>query len=163
MTEEIAKKIKLLGKQDTDTTIMTVKAVDKQEGTCTCHDGKLLHTDVRLSAIIDNKKQKFYLFPKVDSTVLVTPIDEDYKMQFVSAVSEVEELYLCIEDVEFNVGADGFLLKKQNETLKALMADLIKAIKAMSFTTNNGPTIKLINEPQFTAIEDRFNQFLKDN
>ncbi|WP_025143051.1 hypothetical protein [Pedobacter jeongneungensis] len=163
MIEEIAKKIKLLGKQDTDTTIMTVKAVDKKEGTCTCDENGVLHTDVRLSAIIDEKLQKYYLYPKVGSTVLVTPIDADYNMQFISAVSEPEELVLQIGEVVFEINKDGFLLQKNNETLKALMMDLIKEIKAMKFTTNAGPTIALVNTPQFSAIENRFEQFLKDN
>jgi len=41
------------------------------------------------------------------------------------------------------------------------MLDLISAIKAMKFTTNMGPTIELINRPEFIAIENRFKSFLK--
>ncbi|WPC14606.1 hypothetical protein LEQ04_08430 [Riemerella anatipestifer] len=55
------------------------------------------------------------------------------------------------------------MLRKDNETLAKLMRDLLVEIKKMKFTTNAGPTIKLINKPQFTAIENRFNNFLKDN
>lgn len=163
MTEEIGRKLKQIGKQDTDTSVMTVISVDKKNGTCVCDDGEIEHTDVRLSAIIDEEKQKHYLFPEVGSTVLVTPIDNDYNYQFVSAISEPEEMYLQIGDVTLSVNKDGFCLKKENETLKKLMVDLIVAIKAMKFTTNAGPTIKLINAPTFEAIENRFKDFLKDN
>ena len=163
MNEEIGKAIKGIGRQDSDTTVMTVLSVDRQEGTCTCDDGEIEHTDVRLSAIIDDEKQKLFIVPKVGSTVLVTPIDNDYNMQFVSMASEVEEYYLCIGSVVFGVDGAGFLLKKENETLRALMLDLLGEIKRMKFTTNTGPTIKLINAPAFTAIETRFKQFLKDS
>lgn len=155
--------IKKAAKQDTDTTIMVVVSVDKENGTCVCKEDDLEHTDVRLSAIIDDKKQKIYIIPVVGSTVLVTPIEEDYSLQFVNQVSEVEEFYLCIDKVVFDVDKDGFLLKKENETLRALMLDLLGAIKAMKFTTNAGPTIKLINAAQFTGIENRFKDFLKSN
>ena len=57
----------------------------------------------------------------------------------------------------------GFLLKKENETLKKLMVDLLQEIQKMKFTTNAGPTLLLLNKPQFLAIENRFKQFLKDN
>ena len=154
-------KIRAATKRDTDTNIMTVISVDKNEGTCVCHDGELEHTDVRLSAIIDDKKQKLYIIPVVGSTVLVTPIEEDYNMQFVSMVSEVEKFYLCIDEVVFDIDKEGFLLKKENETLRSIMVDLVGAIKAMKFTTNTGPTIKLINAPAFTEIENRIKQFLK--
>jgi hypothetical protein len=108
------------------------------------------------------------LFPKVGSSVLVSPINEDLHRLYVEAYSEIESLELNIENVKFQVDQDGFLLKKENENLKKLMSDLIGAIKAMSFTlttpdTINGTTTALTNLAQFTAIETRFNQFLKDN
>jgi len=161
MSETIRTALKLITKQDTDTNIMTVLSVDKQNGTCTCDDGFITHTDVRLSAIIDEKAQKLYLIPKVGTTVLVTPIEASYSLQFVAMASEVEELYLCIDQVVFDVTKEGFLLKKENETLRMIMLDLLSAIKAMKFTTNVGPTIALVNAAQFTGIENRIKDFLK--
>lgn len=159
----LAEKLKRITKQDTDTSIMTVLAVDRANGTCTCDDGQVQHTDVRLSAIIDDKLQKLYIVPKVGSTVLVTPIEADYNLQFISLVSEVEAFYVCTDKVVFDVDKDGFLLKKENETLRALMLDLLAAIKDMKFTTNMGPTIALVNTPAFVALENRFKEFLKAN
>ncbi|MCK0202771.1 hypothetical protein MWN41_07030, partial [Ornithobacterium rhinotracheale] len=76
--------------------------------------------------------------------------------------SELKEFQIKIKQTELKIDHSGFLLRKENETLKALMADLIAAIKRMKFTTNTGSTIKLINEPEFTALEKRFNNLLND-
>ena len=129
--------------------------------------------NVRLQA--ESETGGLVLFPKVGSMVLVVFINKNNAA--VVNTSEIEKLELVIENVELQIDKDkflfkrdqvqleidqtGFLLKKENETLKKLMADLIKAIKALKFTTNNGPTINLINIADFIALENRFNQFLK--
>jgi hypothetical protein len=129
--------------------------------------------NVRLQA--ESEKGGFVLFPKKGSAVLVVFINKNSAA--VVNTSEIEKLELVIENSELQIDKDkfllsvetsvleidqeGFLLKKENETLKKLMADLIKAIKALKFTTNNGPTISLINIADFITLENRFNQFLK--
>ena len=129
--------------------------------------------DVRLQA--ESETGGLVLFPKVGSMVLVVFINKNNAA--VVNTSEIEKLELVIEKSELQIDKDkflfkreqvllevdqeGFLLKKENETLKKLMADLITAIKALKFTTNNGPTINLINIADFIALENRFNQFLK--
>lgn len=113
--------------------------------------------NVRLQA--ESETGGLVLFPKVGSMVLVVFINKNNAA--VVNTSEVVKLSMVIESCSFEVDNSGFLLKKENETLKKLMADLIKAIKALKFTTNNGPTISLINIEDFTALENRFNQFLK--
>lgn len=163
MEKELHDAFRKLKQRDVDTFPVKVLSVDKSAGTCKVTDDELEYTDVRLSAVIDGNDKKFYLFPKVGSSVLVSPINEDLKNLYVEAYSEIDGLDLKIEDVHFNIDKDGFLLKKENETLKKLMADLITAIKAMKFTTNNGPTINLVNIADFIALENRFNQFLKGN
>ena len=85
-------------------------------------------------------------------------INDDEQAERVTKLKET----LCSFENDID-DKDGFLLKKENETLKKLMADLITAIKAMKFTTNNGPTINLVNIADFIALENRFNQFLKGN
>ena len=163
MEKELHDAFRKLKQRDVDTFPVKVLSVDKSAGTCKVTDDELEYTDVRLSAVIDGNDKKFYLFPKVGSSVLVSPINEDLKNLYVEAYSEIDGLDLKIDGVHFNIDKDGFLLKKENETLKKLMADLIKAIKAMKFTTNNGPTINLVNIADFIALENRFNQFLKGN
>ena len=129
--------------------------------------------NVRLQA--ESETGGLVLFPKVGSMVLVVFINKNNAA--VVNTSEIEKLELVIEKSELQIDKDkflfkreqvqlevdqaGFLLKKENETLKKLMADLITAIKALKFTTNNGPTINLINIADFIALENRFNQFLK--
>ena len=161
MEKELHDAFRKLKQRDVDTFPVKVLSVDKSAGTCKVTDDELEYTDVRLSAVIDGNDKKFYLFPKVGSSVLVSPINEDLKNLYVEAYSEIDGLDLKIDGVHFNIDKDGFLLKKENETLKKLMADLITAIKAMKFTTNNGPTINLVNIADFIALENRFNQFLK--
>jgi hypothetical protein len=168
MEKELQDAFRKLKKRDVDTFPVKVISVDKEKGTCKVSDGELDYTDVQLSSVIDANKSKFYLFPKVGSSVLVSPINEDVHRLYVEAYAEIESLDLTIQSVQFKVDKTGFLLKKENETLKQLMVDLIGAIKAMNFTlttpdTINGTTTSLINVAQFTAIETRFNQFLKDS
>jgi hypothetical protein len=167
MENELQEAFRKLKKRDVDTFPVKVLSVDKEKGTCKVSDDELEYTDVQLSSVIDANNKKFFLFPKVGSSVLVSPINEDVHRLYVEAYSEIESLELNIENVKFQIDQDGFLLKKENENLKKLMSDLIGAIKAMSFTlttpdTINGATTTLINLAQFTAIETRFNQFLKD-
>ena len=118
--------------------------------------------NVRLQA--ESETGGLVLFPKVGSMVLVVFINKNNAA--VVNTSEIEKLELVIEkselqidkdkflfkreQVQLEVDQEGFLLKKENETLKKLMADLITAIKALKFTTNNGPTINLINIADFT-------------
>ena len=89
--------------------------------------------------------------------------DEDW---MVIAADEIEKIGYYIGSTIFEIDATGFSFKKENESLKKLMVDLLGAIKAMSFTlttpdTINGSTTLLNNSAQFTAIETRINQFLK--
>ena len=168
MEKELQDAIRKLTERGVDTFAVKVISVNKQEGTCKVNDGELDYFGVQLSAVVDDNQNNFYLFPKVGSWVLVSPINEDIHRLYVEAYSEIESLALVIETVKFRVDKDGFLLKKQNETLKGLMSDLIGAIKQMSFTlttpdTINGSTTLLNNLAQFTSVETRFNQFLKDN
>jgi hypothetical protein len=161
MEKELLDAFRNLKKRDVDTFPAEVVSVDKENGTCTVTDGDIEYTDVQLSSTINGSNKRFYLFPKEGSFVLVSPIMEDIKRLYVESYAEIESIDAVIETVQFQVDRNGFLLKKENETLKKLMADLINEIKLMRFTTNNGPTINLINAAQFTAIEQRFNQFLK--
>ncbi|WP_286913175.1 hypothetical protein [Flavobacterium sp. UBA4197] len=161
MEKELQDAFRKLKQRDVDTFPVEVISVQKEAGVCTVKDDELEYTKVRLSSVIDGTGKAFFLFPKIGSSVLVSPINEDLKQLYVEAYSEIESLDLKIGNVQFEIDQEGFLLKKENESLKKVMADLIAAIKAMRFTTNAGPTIKLINREQFTQLENRFNNLLK--
>lgn len=158
---DIQNALKQLKSRSVDTFPATVVSVDKTEGTCTVNDGNIEYTDVRLSASIEENGKRFYLFPKVGSSVLVSPILENLETLYIEYFSEIEELSLEIENTELKINNDGFLLKKENETLKKLMADFIKACRNMKFQTNAGVTIQLLTDPEFEALKTRFNNFLK--
>ena len=163
MSKELQKAIGELKKRGVSTFPATVVSVDKANGTCTVNDGELEYTDVLLSAQMAENGKRFYLFPKVNSWVMISPIQEDLNRLYVEFYSEIEAFDLRISMTRMQIDEDGFLLKKENETLKALMVDLLTAIEVMRFTTRSGPTIKLLNKQQFTDIKNRFKEFLKDN
>ena len=163
MSKELQKAIGELKKRSVSTFPATVVSVDKANGTCTVNDGELEYTDVLLSAQMAENGKRFYLFPKVNSWVMISPIQEDLNRLYVEFYSEIEAFDLQISMTRMQIDEDGFLLKKENETLKALMVDLLTAIEVMRFTTRSGPTIKLLNKQQFTDIKNRFKEFLKDN
>lgn len=171
MDKEIQDAFRQLKKRDVDTFIAKVVSVDKLKGTCKVNADGLDYFGVQLSAVVDDNQNNFYLFPKVGSWVLVSPINEDIARLYVESYSEIESLELVVKTVKFQIDKDGFLLKKENETLKKLMVDLISEIKQLSFTVSTtgtaaaqtGSTLVLNNIAQFTSIETRFNKFLKDS
>lgn len=100
------------------------------------------------------------LKPRIGSTCLIGIIENKDTSCYLLSCDEIEEIDINVEECQFKIN-DGFLLKKQNETLAKLMSDLLKEIQNMKFTTNTGSTILLVNKPQFLAIENRFKDFLK--
>lgn len=102
----------------------------------------------------------FDVKPIVGSDCLIGVIENKDTASFLIMVNDVEEIDINVEDCQLTIN-NGFLLKKENETLKKLMVDLITAIRQMQFTTNTGATIKLINDLQFQGVETRFKDFLK--
>lgn len=98
--------------------------------------------------------------PKVSTTCIIGLIDNNATTSFLIMADEVEDYKVKVTDCELEID-NGFLLKKQNETLKKLMVDLLQEIQKMKFTTNTGSTIVLVNKPEFLNIENRFKDFLK--
>ncbi|OWP84233.1 hypothetical protein BWK59_06480 [Flavobacterium davisii] len=166
---ELARAMRQLKQRDVDTFPCEVVAVDKTKGICTVSDETLQYTDVRLTAIIQENAKAFFLYPKVGSQVLVSPINEDLTKLYVEAYSEIESMEFLIEEMKFQMDANGFLLQKENETLKALIVDLIDAIENQSYSVSttgsaaaqSGSTTLLNNKADFTKIKERFKQFLK--
>ncbi len=167
MSKELEEALRNLAKRGVHTFSAVVVSVDKENGTCVVSDDEIEFPDVRLSAVVDGNANKYFLFPAIGSEVLVSPIMEDIHKLYIDTYSEVESLDLKIGSVHFKIDEKGFLLKKQNETLKGLVQETLKAIQNMVFTVTttggNGQTTQLINAATFIAIEERFNQLLKDN
>lgn len=161
MQTDLSQSIQTLAKSNDEVyaKVCEVLEVDQNEKTVNVKpvDDTAEIYNVRLQA--ESETGGLVLFPKVGSMVLVVFINKNTAA--VVNTSEIEKFSLVISSCSFEVDNTGFLLQKENETLKKLMADLIAAIKALKFTTNNGPTISLINIADFIALETRFNQFLK--
>lgn len=104
--------------------------------------------------------ESFDLKPKKGTTCIIGIIENNNTTPFLLMANEVEEIDVQVGKCELNI-KDGFLLKKEDETLKKLMVDLLQEIQKMKFTTNTGSTILLTNKPQFLSIENRFKDFLK--
>jgi len=160
-SKELQEALKMLGKRGVSTFPAQVVSVNKNEGTCTVDNGNLEFTDVALSATVEDNAKRFFLFPKVGSFVLVSPIEENVHRLYIEFFSEIEDFNMQIDTTQMQIDKNGFLLKKENETLKKLMVDLLQEIQKMKFTTNTGSTINLVNQPQFLSIENRFKTFLK--
>lgn len=161
MERKLQEALANLTKRKVSTFIAKVISVNKVEGSCTVTDDDLEYTDVALSSKIEENSKRLFIYPKVGSLVFVSPVEESLTKLYVEFFSEIEDFDLQIENTQLQIDTDGFLLKKQNETLKALMVDLLKEIQKMKFTTNTGSTIKLVNKPAFIDIENRFKDFLK--
>lgn len=145
--------------------IAKVKSVDEAKATCTLIDeDDQEFLNVRLRPVLTGNKS-FILVPKVGSQVLAVRVEDDDDWMIIAA-DEIQKIGYYIGTTIFEIDAVGFLLQKENETLKKIMVDLVGEIKAMSFTlttpdTINGSTTLLNNASQFTEIETRINQFLK--
>lgn len=111
--------------------------------------------------VTDYDNGGLYLEPKEGALVCVVFVTKEIAV--VVNPGELVKMQLEIEQTKFRVDKDGFLLKKQNESLAKLMSDLLQEIQKMKFTTNTGSTIILVNKPQFMAIENRFKQLLKED
>lgn len=101
--------------------------------------------------------------PKKGATCLIGLIDNNPTTPFLIWANETEEYSIKVENTELKMD-NGFLLKKENETLAKLMTDLLQEIQMMKFlTVSGGPTTRLINQPKFKEIENRFKELLKEN
>lgn len=148
--------------------IAQVKSVNENKGTCVLEDedGQEI-PDVRLQPVLTGKKS-FIQLPKVGSQVLAIRIEDDDDWLII-ACEEITKVVFTVGVTRFEFDDLGFLLKKENESLKKLMNDLLSAIEQMKFsvttagtaTAQTGQTVALTNAAQFANIKTRFNQFLK--
>lgn len=145
--------------------IAEVKSVDVEKQTCVLIDEDGLELfDVRLRSVL-NENKSILIVPKVGSYVLAVRVEDDDDWMVIG-YDEIESFSYQTKKTVFAFDDKGFLLQKENETLKKLMTDLIAAIKNISFAvttpdTINGNTTVLNNLAQFESVETRFKDFLK--
>lgn len=126
------------------TNLAKVKSVNEDECTCVLEDedGQPFY-DVRLRPITGGNRG-FVQIPKIGSMVMAVRV-EDSEEWTVIACDEIDKVQVLIN----------------NDSVANIMKDFITAIRKMKFTTNHGPTIRLINDVDFVNIQNRLNKILK--
>lgn len=152
-----------------NTMLATVKSVDEGEFTCVLQDddnGELEYTDVRLRPVLDGN-ESITIFPKSGTWALAVRLEESEEWMVI-AVGEADKVHSKVEtEIKDVVGTteftikDGFLMKKDAETMKKIMDDLLQAIQQLTVNTNVGPSSVPINIATFVAIKVRVDQFFK--
>lgn len=151
--------------------LATVKSVDKKEKTIVVVDLDDFELDeVRLTSVID-KSNSVVRFPKIGSTVLVAPVNNDDHTFFVIAISEVESLQGTIETTDFLIDKEGYQINREGENLKIVLNDYIaefgklcdelaKVVVSIGVTPNV-PVITAIKKEVTQQIKARLNNILK--
>lgn len=161
MSSEIDEFVTLTDRKNKNRQVMVLQwakviSVDWEQRTCDAKgvDDDLEFYDILIGAgSIDVK-------PKIGTLILIGVINNKETTTVLLSAEEIDKVEIKAGNCELTVD-NGFLLKKENETLKKLMVDLLQEIQKMKFTTNTGSTIILVNQPQFMTIEQRFKDFLK--
>ncbi|AZA87161.1 hypothetical protein EG349_10355 [Chryseobacterium shandongense] len=133
-----------------------VTAVDWENKTCDAKgvDDDLEFYDILIGAGCFDQK------PKIGALIIIGMINNTETTPVLLSAEEIDRLEIKAGNCELTID-DGFLIKKENETLKKLMSDFIQACRNMVFKTNSGITIELLTDPEFQLLQNRFNNFLK--
>lgn len=138
--------------------IAKVKSVNEQEATCILIDeDEQEFPEVRLRPVLNGKKS-FLQIPKVGTFVLAIRIEDDDQWMVI-ACDEIEKVVYYVGNSVFQID-DKFHFEANGKNLKDLMSRLFAVIEK-GYTTNNGPTIQLILQPEFNSIKNDFKQLLK--
>ncbi|MNF85670.1 hypothetical protein D3C85_112880 [compost metagenome] len=159
--EQIRKALKDMAKSDGPavSNIAKVKSVDETKAICVLVDEDDQEIfDVRLRPVLTGKKS-FILVPKVGSYVLAVRVEDDDDWMVIAA-DEVTKVAYYVGSTTLEL-TDKVHIEAGGENLASLIDDLFEAIAKMVFTTNVGPTIKLVNKPEFEALRTKFKTLLK--
>ncbi|HLP51239.1 MAG TPA: hypothetical protein VK154_10175 [Chitinophagales bacterium] len=153
MNEEIREAIKQLAKSPGTGAVpfvtARVKQVDWDKRLCKCEDEDGVEFfDVRLRAVADEEKKGFCLKPKVDSYVLLGPVNNFSSSRFVAMYTEIDALEIIADDevliadvkegkFTFNKGQnDGMVkvgpLKDKLNNLENKVNDILVALKGVT-------------------------------
>lgn len=158
---ELAEGIRQIGKRKTPTIAVEVVSVDKTQGTCVVKGDELQYT-VRLASVINDNTERFYLFPKVGSSVLIASIGEDENRYYVVAYSEIESVSLRIEDTQLTIDKAGVHLQRGEVDFKILLNELLNELKTAIIQTPAGVgKFAPNNVTKFDEINNKINQLLQ--
>lgn len=143
MSEQVQRLLRQLTAKPNQVVTGTVTAVNEDRLTCDVapHDEGADHVQVRLRSVLDGGQDGFVIIPKVGSDVTLLLLDEDTALVIQYSAVEV------------------YAVRTADDSLKDILTDWLSAIERMVFQTNQGPTIKLVNAPDFDKIKQRLNGF----
>lgn len=138
--------------------IAKVKYVDEERFTCVLvdEDGQEI-INVRLKPVL-TANLSFLQIPKIGSYVLAVRIEDDDDWMVIAS-DEVEKFLWKTSTSNVEI-SDKICLSANGVNLLSLMERLFTVLER-GYTTNNGPTIKLIMHPEFNNIKKDFKQLLK--
>jgi hypothetical protein len=93
--------------------------------------------DARLKSVVASGS-KFLLIPKVGSTVQIGAI-ENSEEYVVVAVHEITAMKVIIEATTYVIDSHGFELRKQNDTLKNILINIVEACEKILVLQGNNP------------------------
>ena len=139
-------------------------AINITDGTCDVEvEGEATLLDVRLHCIEDELKRKFVVKPKEKSLVIVGIIHNLKTERFIVQCSQIDEVVVKIDTVEFNINSTGVLIKNGEDTLKKTMDDLFEQLKVLTVpcTAPGTPSGTPTNAVAFALIKERINKLLR--
>lgn len=107
--------------------------------------------DARLRSVVKDGN-RYVLLPSVGSIVQMARIENSDEF-VVIAVEEITKIKCAIGTVSLDIDADGFLIKKDNDTLKQALKLLIEAVQKIVVIQGTNPDqVKL--QQSLTMIEN---------
>ena len=158
LAKELVKALKQVSEGNDLVFLAIVISVNKNNDTCEVLYNEMEIGEVRIKAIMESVKG-ISIYPALNSYVLVHRLGNKGEF-FISMYSEVEQVIYKIDNTIFTI-QDGFLIKKNEDTLKLIFDDLIEQIKAIVVPTNVGPSGNPLNSIAFDAIKNRVEKLLK--
>lgn len=125
--------------------------------TCTVErGGQATLYDVRLAAIEDASQSYCIAYPAEGSSVIYGIIDSDKRDAVLIRCSAIDRVAVFVGTTELVISADGYLVKRGNDTLQKLLGELIDEVTKIIVVNGTSPNVAAL-----TSIKNRFNQLLK--
>lgn len=137
--EHIKSELKKFAERFGPSTIMpaTVLAVAEDDTLKIEFSDGLQIEDVRLKAVV-KAGNKMLLLPKINTEVLVGRIENSNELCVLS-VNEVDKVIVIVDNTHYEISADGFLIKRGNDTLKQVVQLIIEAVQQVVVVYGNNP------------------------
>lgn len=129
----------------------TVLSYNDADETVSVKIGNATIDDVRLRSVIKSGN-KIVFIPKVGSIVQIASINNSRQF-IVMAVEEIDKEVVMIGTVKMQIDSTGFLIQKDNDTLKIILQNIIEAVQPIVVLQGNNPDyIKL--QTALTSVQN---------